>query len=135
MLTKDAIIHVEDLDYEDEEVPEWGGTVRIRCMTGSERDSFEAAIYKIEGGNTKVVRDNFRATLLARCLIDENGNRLFSDKEINQLGKKNSKIISRLFEKAQKINGLTTEDQEELLKNFKGEEESGSISSSPKNLE
>jgi len=132
MLTKEQILDIEDLNHEDVEVPEWGGKVRMRCMTGTERDSFEASIYKIEGGNTKVVRDNFRANLVARCLIGEDGNRLFSDKEALQIGKKNSQVLNRLFEIAQRVNGLTAEDQEELLKNLPSEEESISISTSPK---
>lgn len=133
LLTKEDILKVEDLDYEEVEVPEWGGTVRIRCLTAAERDSFEASIYEIRGtGDPRLIRENFRANLVARTLVDEKGNRLFSDKEIALLGKKNAKALNRLFGIAQRLNALTKEDEDEFIKNLGGEEADTSTSSSPK---
>ncbi|MCC6347888.1 MAG: hypothetical protein IT388_11925 [Nitrospirales bacterium] len=117
LLNKDQILGAQDLTHEDVHVPEWGGTVRIRMMTGSERDAFEAAVYETKGKDVTVNRENFRAQLLARVLVDEEGKRLFSDAEIKALGSKSAAALNRLFPVAQKLNGLAADDVEELTKN------------------
>ena len=43
-LSRDTILQREDIKTEDVEVPEWGGTVRVRGMSGVERDAFEAGL-------------------------------------------------------------------------------------------
>ena len=39
LLSKSAILCANDLQTEDVDVPEWGGTVRVRSFTGRERDA------------------------------------------------------------------------------------------------
>lgn len=132
MLTKEEILKANDLNYEEVEVEEWGGSVRVRCMTGTERDAFEASIYEFTGNNAHIVRENFRAKLIARTLIDENGKRLFTDKEISLVGGKGAKPLDKVFKIAQKLNGLSQADEDELVKNLEGEVGDSSISISPK---
>jgi len=117
LLTKEQILNADDITFEEIDVPEWSGTVRLKVMSGSERDSYEAAIYEIKGKDVRLNRDDMRAKLLARTLIDENGNRLFPDAEIRMLGKKSSKALDRLYEVAQRINGLSREAVEDAEKN------------------
>ncbi len=121
LLTKEQILSANDLDFEEVEVKEWGGSVRIRCMTGTERDAFETAIYKIKGDKVEANRENFRAQLLSRVICDDNNKLLFGPKEINSLGGKSGRVIDRLFEFAQKINGIGQSDVEELTKNSESE--------------
>ncbi len=125
-LKKDDILGVDDLYFEDVEVPEWGGKVRIRCMTGSERDAYESSLYEIRGKEVKMNRDNLRSKLLSKVLVDDKNERLFNDAEIKLLGRKNGKVLDRLFDVAQKINGLREEDVKELGKNS----ESGGVDTS-----
>lgn len=73
LLNKEAILNAKDTRQEVAEVPEWGGHVCIRAMSGAERDDFRAAI---EGAETSLV-GKFEAPLLALTLVDEEGNRLF----------------------------------------------------------
>ena len=42
-LNREAILAAEDLPRELVEVPEWGGAVYVRALTGAERDQFEAS--------------------------------------------------------------------------------------------
>ena len=44
ILTRDQILQANDLVTETVEVPEWGGSVFVKSLTGVERDQFEAAI-------------------------------------------------------------------------------------------
>ena len=43
-LTAAEILGTEDIVEELVEVPEWKGTVRVRGLTGRERDAYEASL-------------------------------------------------------------------------------------------
>ncbi|WP_433699102.1 hypothetical protein [Nocardiopsis sp. CA-288880] len=113
-LGRDAILSADDRLYDTVAVPEWGGKVRIRSLTGTERDRFEADV----AGNGKKLRlDNVRSKFVAKCIIDAKGNQVFSSSgaDIAALGKKNASALNRVFEACQKLSGLTDEDVDELL--------------------
>ena len=117
LLTRDAILQAEDLPTEDVEVEEWGGAVRVRALTGAERDAFEQSIVEQRGKSTRVNMRNIRAKLVALTVVDGDGKRLFSDKDAELLGKKSAVALNRVFEIAQKLSGLSPEDMEELSGN------------------
>ena len=120
LLSKTAILAAQDLQTEDVEVPEWGGTVRVRSFTGRERDAFEASMVRGEGRDRKVDLTNMRARLVGLTVIDETGQRLFTDEEVDLLGAKSGAALDRVFAVAQKLNGLSGADVEELSKNSSG---------------
>lgn len=116
-LSADQILSADDLKREPVEVPEWGGTVLVQGMTGTERDKFEAAFVnaKGDGADAKKGLDNYRARLAAACIVDENGTRLFQGATIKRLGEKNGNALQRVCDVANRLSGMTEEDQEELL--------------------
>lgn len=116
-LGREDILKASDLNIEKVEVPEWAGSVWIRCMTGTERDAFESEAYAVRGKNVEINRDNFRARLLVRVLADKDGKRIFADQDVPALGGKSAKALDRLFAVAMRLNGLSREDMEELTKN------------------
>lgn len=113
MLTREQILAAQDLKTETVKVPEWGGEVIVRTMDGEGRDAFEALLMN----NNKRDLKNFRAKLLAQCLVDDKGNRLFTEADINALGKKNAGVLSRLADVANALNKLSEADVEELAGN------------------
>ena len=117
LLTKDAILQAQDSKLEKLEVPEWGGHVFIKSMSGTERDNFEAETYVTKGKKVEFNRENFRARLLVRTLCDESGSPIFARKDIDALGAKSAKALDRCFSVSQRINGLSAEDVDELTKN------------------
>lgn len=117
ILSKEQILSANDIQFEDVDVPEWGGTVRIRVMTGLERDAWEASVFSDDDGKSTMNKANFRASLIARCLSDESGEMLFSESDILTLGKKSSKALDRVFKVASRINGISKQGQEDLEKN------------------
>jgi len=117
LLSKDKILSAEDLPFEDVEVQEWGGTVRLRTMTGLERDAFEQSVIMFEGKTRKMNMINIRAKLVAKTAVDESGNPLFAEGDIEKLGKKSAKALDKLFGIAQKLNGIGQDDIEALAKN------------------
>lgn len=115
MLTKEAILAADDRKYQDVEVPEWGGAVRVMAMSGTERDAWENTIIDDNG---KIVRKaNARADLVARCVVDEDGDRMFTEDDIAALGAKSSAALDRVFAVCQKVNNLGGEVVEELVGN------------------
>jgi hypothetical protein len=129
VLGKEDILGAKDLITEDVEVSEWGGTVRLKMMTGTERDAYESSIFKQGKANFA----NIRAKLLARCLVDDKGNRMFKDIDIEALGAKSSRVLDLLFDRAQKLNGLGIKDKEELIKNSESDQSEDSASGSQEN--
>jgi hypothetical protein len=117
VLTKAQILGAKDLDSEIVHMPEWGGDVKVRMMTGTERDAFEASIFEVKGTDTKQNMVNLRAKLVGRVLIDDDGARLFTDKEIEELGKKSARSLDKIFKVAQRLNGIGGDAVEELTKN------------------
>ena len=131
LLTKAGILAANDLKTEDVDVPEWGGAVRVRSFTGRERDAFEAAMVRGDGKERKVDLTNMRARLVGLTVIDEAGQRLFTDEEVDLLGAKSGAALDRVFAVAQKLNGLSGADVEELTKNSSGGPSAASTSGSP----
>jgi len=111
-LTRTAILASEDLERRIVKVPEWGGEVTIRALTGKERDAFE------EGSldkNQKVTMHNIRARLVAMSAIDaETGERLFTNADATSLGDKSAQALNRCFEVSASLSGITGSDIEEL---------------------
>ena len=109
LLSKDQIIGVSDLSHRDVDVKEWGGSVRLGSLTSSERDSFESSLLETDG---KRDLNNLRARLVGKCLVDEDGKRLFSDAAVEKLGEKSADVMGRLFTECQEMNGFDTEVEE-----------------------
>lgn len=133
-LTKDSILKAEDLEYEDVECPEWGGTIRIRRLTGSERDRFESTVFRKKGtkeggGEGGIDWSNMRARLVCLTATTDEGKRLFSFQDADKLGKKSAKVLDRLFGVAQKLSGLRKEDVDDLRKNLSEDRSDDSTSS------
>jgi hypothetical protein len=112
MLTREQILKAKDLKTEVVQVPEWGGEVTIATMSGAARDEWEQSLV-----DNKTAMQNIRARLFAATCVDENGNRLFSGADAQELGKKSSAALDRCVKIAQRLNRLTSEDLDELAKN------------------
>ena len=128
-LTKDQILESSDLKNEAVDVPEWGGTVYVRTMTGADRDQFEASMVSIGvDGTRKADMTNLRAKLIALTIVDEAGNRLFDANDVDRLGLKSASAIERVFAAAQGLNGLGAKAEGEAVKNSKANQADGSPS-------
>ena len=120
LLTKEAILGADDLEFEDVAVPEWGGSVRVYGLTGTERDRYEQAIVQQRGRRMVANLQNARARLVAMAVRDEEGKRLFADGDVAALGQKSGRVLDRLFDVAARLSGLTEDEVEELAGNWSG---------------
>jgi hypothetical protein len=119
VLTKEDILGMEDLQRERIYIPEWKGTVIVRGLTTAERDDFESQIFTGEGKNRKFNAKDLRSKLLSFSICNEAGERIFSDSDVEKLGKRSARATDKLFAKAQELSGIGEKDVEELLKNSK----------------
>ncbi len=131
LLGHDDILAAKDIKTDDVEVPEWGGTVRVQGLTGTERDAFEASLRQLRGDKMVPNLANARAKLVARTIVGEDGVRLFGDNEINALGAKSAAALDRVFEVASELSGLNEDDVEKLSENLGEGPSDGSTSTSP----
>jgi len=135
-LNRDAILGAVDVQTEKVFVKEWGDDVIVRGLTGDELDSFQGSIREFrptfdgKGVEPVLVQDGMRAKLLVKCLVDEAGERLFSDQDAPALGAKNGSVIDRLYDVAARLSGLSEEEKEALEGNSEAASDA-STSSSP----
>lgn len=113
-LSKASLLGATRPPQETVTVPELGGEVIVRGMTGAERDAFEVAMVEGRGKNRQVNLKNIRARLVAYSCIDQDGARIFSDADIPALGAVRADVLNRIYTKAQRLSGITDEDVDEL---------------------
>ena len=114
-LTRDQILQVDDLTKQEVKVPQWGGSVIVSTMSGKSRDSWEQSLMSKGNGNANM--ENIRARLVAFTVVDEHGNPLFTEADIEALGRKSGAALDRVVKVAQKLNKLTDADLEEAKGN------------------
>lgn len=128
-LSRDQILEAKDLETREVEVPEWGGTVLVRALSGTDRDAYEASLVQMRGNKSVPQLGNIRAKLVARAIVDEDGNRLFTDADIKVLGQKSAAALSRVFTVAAEMSGLNDADIEEIEGNSDAAQSGASTSS------
>ena len=111
MLNRESILQSDDLPKELVEVPEWSGDVYVRTLTGTERDAFEQSMVQKKN---KPNLANVRARFAVLTICDEKGDRLFTDGDAVELGSKSAAALDRVFAVAQRLNGFSDSDSEEL---------------------
>lgn len=118
-LSREAILNVKDFKTREVEVEEWGGTVLVKSLSGSERNEFEQSMIIRRGKDVQMNMKNATAKLVALSVVDEEGNRLFSDADVETLGSKSGAALSRVYTVASKLAGLSEDDMKELTENLK----------------
>lgn len=114
---RDDILNSHDLPTEKVHIPEWNLDVWVRSMTGLERDLYEADLLEDKDKSIKEKLRNMRAKLAVLCTVDENGERVFDESDVEELGKKSAKALDRIFNAIQILNALGDEAIEDIAKN------------------
>ena len=91
------------------DVNAFGGVVRVRAMSAGTRDIFEQRMGNLEEVEEGVSK-NLRATFLVHCIVDESNQLMFIMDDVDELSAKNSVDINKLFDAAQKVNGLLDDE-------------------------
>ncbi len=120
LLSRDAIIAAPDITPELVDVPEWGGQVYVRGLTGKERDAFEMAVTDPKTGLPKS-GVNIRGRLALLGLCNEQGERLFADTDLPALAKKSALALERVVDHVRHLSGMTDEDLARIEGNSDGQ--------------
>jgi hypothetical protein len=125
ILTKDEILKADDLKRELVDIPEWGGSVYVKMLTGAERDDLEASVMLGSGKRNYV---NLRAKMVVLSTVDAEGNRLFTIQDIKAIGGKAVAALDRIFTVAQRLSKMTPKDINDLAKKSNPAQADDSIS-------
>jgi hypothetical protein len=117
------IFEVNDTIVERVEVPEWGGHVFVRNLTGRQKEKYIESIREIKGRGKKqtveVILEKSSAKLAAMVLCNEDGTLLFPDgstEVVDRLADKSAKALSRVVDAGARLNGLADDSEEEAGK-------------------
>ncbi|MDX9804004.1 MAG: hypothetical protein RBS96_08345 [Dehalococcoidales bacterium] len=111
-LTKEAIKSLAAKPrVEKVELPEWDGFIYVREMSAKARDAFESSTFVFDKkGNLDKNMSNYRARFVVLTACDEDGNLVFSPSDAEWLGEKQAATVSKIYDAAQKLNSLPTEE-------------------------
>jgi uncharacterized protein with ATP-grasp and redox domains len=114
--------------------------VYVRAMTGHERNEFERSILREVRDKRGRVRDyeasleDYRAKLAVFTVCDNKGELLLKATDVRTLSHNVSAArLEKIVNEAQRLNAITEEDREELLKNLEGDPGANSSSDSAGN--
>jgi len=106
-LTLEQIKEVDDIDTVDVEIPEWGGTVKVRGMSGRQRSNLEQKI----SNNAPI--GELKMSLITSCTLGEKGDPLFTPADKKWLQEKGAGPIETIFSEICKLSGITEQDVED----------------------
>lgn len=114
LLNREQILAAKDLPFQDVEVPEWGGTVRVRTMTAAEGMEFWKLI-EAKSGDGAAQQEFLREKTLIMTIVDDSGKRIFTVDDIDALRGKYPEVLNRLFKVAAELNGMKTAEKDDPL--------------------
>lgn len=107
------ILGITDLRTKQVEVPHWKQTLTIREMGLDDGVKFAALMRSRGDSDAVTLTGEDIAGVVARGVIDENGERLFTDADIPKLARKSQKALLLLYTEIVGLSG----DVEEAAKN------------------
>lgn len=115
ILNRDAIRSCNDLKRELVNVPEWGGDVYVRELSVAELQGYlmmmregQSDISNIDTSKMDIAKTMTK--LVIYCVVDEDGNRLFTMDDAEWLEGKSVKALKRVASVAQRLSGMGEED-------------------------
>lgn len=144
-VSRQDIHDADDIVEEDVKVPEWApanatdeqraaASVRVRGLTGEERDEFEGSIviekrdpHRKGKTTTGIEHKRMRAKLVVKSIVfppgdPRAGQRVFDETDIGWIAQKSAAALDRVFSKAQALSGLSDDDFDDLVEGFGGAE-------------
>lgn len=133
VLTKAAILAAQDLRSEEVNVPEWGGSVRVRLLTAAEREEISSIWTQHASSSDDAKMHLTRDAILLRCTVDEGGKPLFAPEDLPALKQKSAVALARVIDAAMVLNAMAAQSLEDAVKNSNGGQTADSSSDSPAN--
>lgn len=112
LLTAADILAADDIRSIEVEIPQWGGSVRVRGLSGKLRSQLEQKI------SSKANFGDIKMLVVLNCTIDEAGKPLFSNSQRPALEEKSADAIELIFEAACRLSGIGDKQVQEAEGNF-----------------
>ena len=114
MLNREDILAKTDLKKETVTIEEWQGDVLVSEMSGTQRDLWEQSLRQKDKAGNLI---SPRAKLVAFTVVDEKGDRLFTEDDISAIGKLSSGSLEKVCAIAMNLNGLGSDAVDNAKKN------------------
>ena len=117
-LSKEEFLTADDLQATEVKLPAaYGEDVGffVRMMTGTERAEMEKRHFA--GNDGKSDPAGFRSAMLIDCIVDTDGDNVFTEEDADVLMGKGTQGIEAMFEAACELNGFSDKDVDTLEKN------------------
>jgi hypothetical protein len=115
LLTREQILAARDVAARELDIPEWGGRIRLRAMTGVDRDEYMTALAAAQKAGEEGQRwHRLMALLVVLCAVDADGNRIFERDDAESLAAKSAAVLERISGEIQAINALGEAQVEQL---------------------
>ena len=117
-LTKDEFFEMAQPEKEFVTLDSKGRGVWVHGLTADQRDKFELS-YATESGRVEISKmESLRAKLVYLCAHKADGNQFFeSEDDVVKIGRSSGRVIDKLYGVAQKLSGMTAEDEKGMLGN------------------
>lgn len=122
ILDRTTILSADDRPVAEVPVPEWAdgdpeAVVLVIGMSSRQRHLFEMMYTNWKEKNQQI--DDWRAHLVAWCVVDENRKRIFNDtSDVKLLSEqKSALVLDRIVDKILELSGIRPRDLRELEKN------------------
>lgn len=109
LLTEADIIAIDDIETEVVEVPEWGGSVKLRGL------SLDEVMAARAGGTADA------ASMSVKLLAASFAEPALSEAAVASLGKKSAAVVTRLLQVATRLSGMDTEALQRSERTFRPE--------------
>ena len=114
MLTKEELLKVRLLSYEDVDCPTLGGVVRVRGMTTGDADIFQQRCAKLDRNDVEEdVMSSVRSFNMIHHIVDMDDNLMFTSADIPLINKWDTKDSTLICEAIARLRG------EELIEDTK----------------
>lgn len=125
MKAREVILNANDLQLSGPvAIPEWNNVeVFYSLMNSEERSGYENLMMSVDG---QQMPKHAKETLLQKCLVNQDGGKIFAESDIKLIALKSSTVIHRIFMELMKLHGMTVESLEKQEKNSESVNTGGS---------
>src|SRR5206468_2572726 len=100
-LTAAEILAKNDVSFIEMDVPQWGGTIRFRSLTGDEAIEFGELL------RDEATKENGIIRLFTISVVDDQGDRIFTEGDIRKLRKKSWAVFLKAQTRLLEFNEYT----------------------------
>lgn len=114
-VNKQLVFGASDFRFGEVDVPEWGGQLRVRELSGDERSWCDQIGKAIEAG--KPGQPSYAAAIIVCGAVDETGANVFTRGDAVGLSKRADVVLQRVAIKILELSAATMQAQQDAEKN------------------